>query len=117
MYTRVVQKNNHLFYFGNSDSEDVVTIGVLQNRGFNQYDIATHPFWDEYRLAKGYERGLLDGSAEAPTFRVFGRAKNAIGKCSVKVDYNSYYSFADNDVELYRIFDNVDNLSIEVKSK
>ncbi len=117
LYSRVVQNNNHLFYFGNSSSEDVLTIGVLQNRGFNQFDVATHPLWEEYRVAKGYGRGLLDGSPEAADFRIFGRADNATGKYSVKVDYNSYFSFASDDIEFYRTFDNVDNLSIEIKSE
>lgn len=117
LYTRVVKMNNSLFYFGNADdkSGDIVTVGIMENKGFNQFDAATHPFWNADVNEKGYTRGLRDGSKESPTFRMFARAANAKGKYSLVVDYHSAFSHANNDIDLYKIYDNAKNLSVNVK--
>lgn len=117
LYSRVVKMNDSLFYFGNADAKngDIVTVGIMENRGFNQFDADTHPFWNAENNEKGYDRGLRNGSKEAPTFRLFRRAGNAKGKYSLVVDCHSFFSHAGNDVDLYKIYDNAKNLSVNVK--
>ena len=119
LFSRVSQMNNYLFYFGDSESSDVLQIDVMQNRGLNAFDQTAHPWWNEERLSKGYGRGLLDGSPEAKDFRLFGRKANAKGEYTVNVAYNSYYSYLNSqendDTELYRTYDNVKNLNVNVE--
>ena len=114
LFTRVTQMNNYLFYFGDSQSSDVLEIDVLQCRGLNAFDQTAHPHWNQDRLDKGLERGLLDGSPEAADFRLFGRKADAKGEYTVNIKYNSYYSYKNgqenDDTELYRKYDNVKNI-------
>lgn len=119
MYTRVMQKNNYLFYFGDSQSSDVLEIDLVQCRGLNGFDKIAHPLWDKDRITKGLDRGLLDGSAEAKTFRLFGRKANAIGKYTVNVGYNSYLSYLNgkenDDTALYRTYESTKNFDVNVE--
>ncbi len=118
-YTRVVHMNNSVFYFGDANAKtgDVVTVGIMHNKSFNQFDVPSHPFWEAYRVEKGYSRGLKNAGPEADSFRIFGRAKNAKGKYSIIVDYHSYYSFSGGvDADYYTIYDNAKNLSVNVKA-
>ncbi len=116
LYTFVNKMNNYLFYFADaSETGDLVTVGVLHNRGFNQFDAPTHPEWNKYTTDNGLGRGLLSGTPEAADFRLFGRADDAKGNYSLVVDRHSYFSFNSQDVYIYRIYDSAENLDVKIK--
>ncbi len=121
LFTRITKMNNYIFYFGDSQSSDALAINVFQCRGLNNFDQPTHPWWNEDRIAKGLDRGFLDGSPEAADFRLFGRKPNAKGEYTLNIGYNSYYTYLhnqpNNDIEFYRMYESGKNFNVNIENE
>ena len=114
-FTHVTTMNNSIIRFGNSDSKDVLTIGILHNRGINRANTGTHADWIAELEAQGLIQGLNSGAA-AKSFTMFKRDPNATGEYEVKVKSYTYYTYTElDDLERYTDFGSDKNLKITVE--
>lgn len=101
--------------FGNSDSKDILNIGIFHVKGINAPDRPTHPDWEEEMEKEGTPRSL--NGKYSSSYNHFNRKNGAIGEYIVKVKSYTYYTYNNDDIDRYSAITKSGNLNLVYNGK